>query len=404
MAATEAERAKTEAATATRVSDLLVDMFRIPDPDIGRGRTITARQLVDAAVERVNRELGDEPIVRARLLAALGDSYHSLGLFDEAVTVHETALGLLRANDTDTERIADVELSRAESLRRLGRLEPAREAYKNAIRIMGERHGMDDPHVLNMLRGLADIVLQEGDSAAAIPIMADVVERMRQQGDHREGLVAALNSLSGLLCSVGRGREAIPLMREAIAAQTLVAPEGSLVTAKLQANLAWLLVQTDALDEAEPLVLAAQVYRERVLPPGHPDFASSSQTLGTIYLKRDRANDAEPPLRAAVALRERYASSREDPDLAECRMLLGDCLCRIDRWAEGSALLESGCDALLRRPEPLVDALIPAIARMAEHIDASAEPGERERWTQRLKAAEARADAGTSLPEAISEN
>src|SRR5690606_31994173 len=55
-----------EAATASQVSDFLVQLFRANEPGEARGDTVTARELLDRGARRIDQELGDQPVVRAR--------------------------------------------------------------------------------------------------------------------------------------------------------------------------------------------------------------------------------------------------------------------------------------------------------------------------------------------------
>ena len=74
-------RAVRETETSKRVSDFLVELFRVSDPDKARGETITAREILDRGAERIDQELDDEPEVQAQLMDTMGLVYRSLGLY-----------------------------------------------------------------------------------------------------------------------------------------------------------------------------------------------------------------------------------------------------------------------------------------------------------------------------------
>ncbi|MBX2822541.1 MAG: protein kinase [Rhodothermaceae bacterium] len=89
----EAEAQK-EAATATSVSDFLVDLFEVSDPSVSQGNTITAREILDQGAERIEGELQDQPEVRARLLHTMGQVYWELGIEDKATEFLEESIEL----------------------------------------------------------------------------------------------------------------------------------------------------------------------------------------------------------------------------------------------------------------------------------------------------------------------
>jgi serine/threonine protein kinase len=391
----EADRARREAATARRVSDLMIDIFKVSNPDVSRGESVTARRLLDNAAQRVERELVDEPLVLVRLLNAIGHSYDSLGLLEEAGTCFKRGIALLERHAPRSLDLAELSLSAASIARRLGRADEFRPALDTALSIMRDHRGDDDGHILVLLRELGDQMLQQGESADALPLIEEVVRQLRDNPMGDEGLVAALNTQAGVLCTLGRVDEAVPLMREAHALLSAATPRGSLALARVRANLGWLLVLSGEFDEAETLVRQAHEFRQAVLPPGHPDFASSSLSLGVIAMERGDPATAEPLLRAAVTIRERYKPD-DDADLAESRALLGVCLCRLDRRAEGESLLRDGCDSLLRRPEPLLPILVHAIRQAAEEADRAGHVESAAAWRGVLDDAAARPAHETS--------
>ena len=72
----------------------LSGLFQATTPDVERGKTITARDVLDLSVVRINRELGAEPEVRAAMLNSVGSSYLALGLYDQAQPLLEQAYAL----------------------------------------------------------------------------------------------------------------------------------------------------------------------------------------------------------------------------------------------------------------------------------------------------------------------
>src|SRR5262249_40822630 len=84
--AQERDRARREAAKATKVSELMVGLLTGADPIANRatGEGLTVRGLLDAGAEQAQRGLVDQPEVKADILTVLGRVYRRLGIFDKA--------------------------------------------------------------------------------------------------------------------------------------------------------------------------------------------------------------------------------------------------------------------------------------------------------------------------------
>ena len=65
------QEAKTEAAKAERASDYLVSIFELADANGPRG-TMTPRQILDEAEERIPQQFADQPELRDKLLQKIG--------------------------------------------------------------------------------------------------------------------------------------------------------------------------------------------------------------------------------------------------------------------------------------------------------------------------------------------
>jgi eukaryotic-like serine/threonine-protein kinase len=82
-------RAEQDRLMAEHASAFLAEMFRAATPEEARGRTVTARELLDRGASRVDKELGSEPKVQASLLYSIADAYSRLGVYDQAKNLAE---------------------------------------------------------------------------------------------------------------------------------------------------------------------------------------------------------------------------------------------------------------------------------------------------------------------------
>jgi non-specific serine/threonine protein kinase/serine/threonine-protein kinase len=66
------DRANMEAAAAQETAQFLVSLFKVSDPDQSRGATVSARELLDAGLIRIDRDLAEQPEVQARMMTTMG--------------------------------------------------------------------------------------------------------------------------------------------------------------------------------------------------------------------------------------------------------------------------------------------------------------------------------------------
>ena len=87
------KRASEEKTRAERALEFLVSVYRKPDPAID-GHSLKVVDMLDRAVQEINRELSDQPLMEATLLSAIGQTYGGLGMPDRSFPVLQRAHAL----------------------------------------------------------------------------------------------------------------------------------------------------------------------------------------------------------------------------------------------------------------------------------------------------------------------
>lgn len=67
-----------EADTTNQISQFMLGMFDINNPSEARGRSVTAKEILDRTAAHIQTEITDRPVLKARLLEAMGKVYRSL--------------------------------------------------------------------------------------------------------------------------------------------------------------------------------------------------------------------------------------------------------------------------------------------------------------------------------------
>ena len=89
-------RARRQAESAQRVADFVVSMYQDLNPRLMRSHGSTPEEIFGRAIERIEVELADEPLIQARLLWTLGDAYSVFGQNERARELMERSAEIRR--------------------------------------------------------------------------------------------------------------------------------------------------------------------------------------------------------------------------------------------------------------------------------------------------------------------
>jgi non-specific serine/threonine protein kinase/serine/threonine-protein kinase len=299
--------ARQEAETAEQVSDFLVGLFEVSDPGEARGNTITAREILDRGAEKIERELADQPLVRARMAITIGKVYRQLGLYGRAVPL------LLEAVETRERGLGDdhPETLRAANVLAVlyddqGRYEEAERLYLENLEKQKRVLGGDDLETLRSMNNLAVLYRSQRRYDEAEALYLETVDSQRRVlGDDHPETLRSMNNLANLYVRQGRNDDAEPLYLEAISSQERVLGEQDPETLRSMNNLAVLYMNLGRYEEGEALCLETLENRKRVLGDDHPETLSTTNNLAILYKDQGRYEEAEPLALKTVETRRR---------------------------------------------------------------------------------------------------
>ena len=364
--ARERDRANAEAEASKRVSDFLINMFRVSDPGEARGASITAREILDRAAKNTDTGLAKDPQLQARMMDTMGQVYQSLGLYSRARPLLERAVDTRRRVLGEENRETLVSMTHLASLdEATGQLKQAEELERTVVdrarRVLGPNdattlsatkvlavlyarqarypeaealtraalegqralYGPDSRQVAMTTHNLALIVRSQGRNTEAEALERDAAERAtRVLGpDHPETLMVD-DGLAGIYIAEERYPEAEKLLRETLAVRTRVLGPEHAHTLMSENNLGEVLERENRLDEAQALMLRTREIQARVLGPDHPDTALSTYNLGLVAARRGQPDEAFRRLNEALdhGLSLEYGMHlREEPELRSIR-------------------------------------------------------------------------------------
>ena len=387
--ASERDRARVEAAKSAKMSDLLAGLITAADPYASRDREPTIRNLLDIGAERIQKELADQPELKAEMLTVIGRIYGRLGHYDKARPMLEEALtierrvegtarpqlaqtlndlGVISRDQRDLERAAAlleesltmrrrlfgnehkdvavtlVELGRVFEDRGLGdRAEPLyRESLDIRRRIFGEIHR----ETSTSKAALALVLLNRGDLAGAEPLFREALDTSRKvlPEDH-PNVGAGWNNLGLLLIEKGDFPAAEPMLRQALAIRRKQFGEQHASNAVNMSNLALSLREQGRYDEALALLNDALALRRDSLGNNDPRLARVNEQLGRLHLARRDWVAAETALRDALH-RQQQTWPSHDWRIAATKSALGAALTPQRKFDEAERLLTEASGVL----------------------------------------------------------
>jgi serine/threonine-protein kinase len=306
--ASERDRAQLEAQKSARMSELLTSLLTGADPFASRDREPTVRNILEAGAERVNKELADQPELKAEMLNVIGRVYQRLGMLDAAKPLLDEALAIGRGSTQESVRLA-------QSLNEMGIL-----------------------------------LRQRGDVAGSVPLLEEsLAMRRRLLGNQDKDVAVTLVELGRSLSDQNLPERAEPLFRESLAIRLAIFGEEHRETSTSKAALALLLLERGDLAQAEPLFRQALDTSRKVLPEDHPNVGAGWNNLGLLMLDKGDYTGAEPLLRQALAIRRKNFGDNH-PNLTNNLSNLAVSLREQGKYDEATSLLEHALG--IRRAAP----------------------------------------------------
>jgi serine/threonine protein kinase len=210
-------RAVAEAETSETITDYFTQIFELADPDAD-GANVTAREILDASAEKVQKDLADQPGTRGRVQTSMGEAYMGLGLYGKARTMFAEALPLLReAYGEDHPYVYDLLNEMGILALELEDHEAARDSLEQALAIAERTQDADSPDLPPILKNLGVAAVGMGDLPAARAYLElALATRERLYGADHLSVAKTLSSMAGLAVKSGDPGRAVDLARRSL--------------------------------------------------------------------------------------------------------------------------------------------------------------------------------------------
>jgi serine/threonine-protein kinase len=296
-------------ATAEQISDFMVDVFSISDPEEALGNTITAREILDQGALKIETTLANQPDVQYALRHTLGKVYLSLGLKQPAKAMLEKERAYRMANRTsDPQPLIDNSIAYASLLAYMGEPGQAREMLEDAVQLQARISGVNSLEMANVYMAKAKLSQLFGDFEEAKSLIEKTLKIQRQllPEDSNETLRSELLK-NVILSELGLFDEAIASSHGVIKKAENLLGERHPIVSEGYRDLGFYLKLTGRYGEAKQALLKALAIDKAIYGDEHYTIALDLYELGSLLSFTDQ-DKAISYLQQVLSLRENILS------------------------------------------------------------------------------------------------
>ena len=344
----ERDAAAREARVAQETSEFLIDLFAVSDPRESNPADVRARDMLDAAAERLPEELESDPLGRAQLMHVIGLAYSNLGIGDRGLELLRRAMDLrIEHAGDDSALVADSRNRLGNALRRFGYMSEAEPLLVQALE-WREQNGPVDQDLADSYNNVGLLQNELGNYEEAERTLRHAIALHRQvDGQTTRAAAAPLHNLALALRRQQRFDDAAEAAAESIAIKRAAEDWSLSSLAVTLAVLANIERQRGDLDAALTYSTESLGLREQVFGRDNVLIASGLVTHANIVEAMGDLEQAEQLKRESVALFEADGSA-DSLRAANSQLGLGQLLLDQARYDEARPLLERAASSARR--------------------------------------------------------
>jgi eukaryotic-like serine/threonine-protein kinase len=306
--ARERDRAERERDRAAEVAAFMESLYAASDPlrpATEPAGSLQVRDFLSRGADRVQQELGGQPLVQAQLLATIGRVYRNMGLDAEARPLLDQALELRRSVHGDRHPDVGESLASLGSLNLTqGRYDEAQQLFEEALAIGVAAFGSGHPAVAADLNRLAILLRERGAYDDAERRHREALETMRRAGEGRGTKAAGmLHDLVVTLERKGDREEAERHARESVALHRELYGDAHPELGQALRQLGLLLYRRADYDGAAEHFESALAIAKTMLGDSHPRVADLLNRIASTRARMGDLEAAEAMHRESLALK-----------------------------------------------------------------------------------------------------
>ena len=311
------ERAQTsrERDRAATAATFLTSVFEGADPrTVGTTEEPTARDLLEAGVERLDRELEGQPELQADLLKTIGVAYRNIGDYERAEEL------LIRAEALHTSltpaqgiAVADDKYELCQVFMVKGDQERAEQYCREALSLYSQSIGEDNERSAATINILGLVLTYQGRFAEAEEFLLKGLEtKVAHLGPNHVEVTSSYNNLGALYRRLGKYDQALPMYEKAVELCKRIHGTNHPDLASALSGLALIYSNLGKYGDAEPLARESLAIRRSRLGEQHADTTAAMDTLAQVLRFLGNLEEAEQLLRSALEIRRNSLGEKHE--------------------------------------------------------------------------------------------
>ncbi len=375
--------ARVQATAAERVSAFLVSVFNVSNPKLNSKRDISAREVLDQGAQRIQKELAEQPAIKAKLLDTLATAYRYIGepaksieLFRESADLHldprvgdplgaaatlsQLAVGYANSNypAADAEAAARRSLALreqnggdaldiADSLNTLGivletedKFDESAAALKKGLELR-RANGADASAIAASLHNLGNVESNRDGGDGGVAYYKEALDlRAQAVGEHAPEYQHTLTNYGTGLARAGRSAEAVPVLERSLALARELYGDDSNNTGASCNELGSAYHDLGRFREAIVQYKEAVRIDRLTVGEGGAEAAKPLNNMASAYEDMGDFASAIPLFRESLAIRAK-ALAKDDPMVLRADYNLARVLTKANALKEAKPLLDA---------------------------------------------------------------
>lgn len=308
----ERNMAEQQAEKAQQISGFLVDVFEAGNPDVAEGDTVTAVELLEKGVAKVNQLENNS--IKSEMLTILGRSYTGLGEYETASDLLERAINLSKQAESGDNRI-----THANALYSLGSLHAYQQDFEKSVpllrkayNIQSEEVGHSDPQTIRTLTTIGVSLRNTGklDSAEYYVRKALDIQNNNSSVGSDSLLLKTQKDLAYILRKKGDHGEAEKLYKEIIEEIGAESNSNQSDLNQVYNNLAYLYNEQEEYEKAEEYYKKALRLSSQIRGDSHPITNMIRSNYASALAVNNKFEEAENLFKENIKLKEeRYTKN-----------------------------------------------------------------------------------------------
>ncbi|MEY4833033.1 MAG: Serine/threonine-protein kinase PknB, partial [Planctomycetota bacterium] len=279
----------TDAERTARTAALKEELSRLNLTDVAAA-TID-ETLLKPALAVIDEDFGDQPLLAARLRAAVAEVYGGMGLYDTACELHQRVLATRRAElGNDHASTLEALNMTACMLEDQGHPDEAEPLFRELLERRQRTIGPDHSDTIGAMNNVGAVLTAQGRHAEAAPYFKDALSAGRRVLGDDPKVLDYINNYGSVLQHQGDFAGAEAQFREAFGRSRAVYGDKHDGTVSALVNVGSALTSQGKFAEAERCYRDALETRRRALGEEHPETLNLVQMLGRT-LRRQRKID-----------------------------------------------------------------------------------------------------------------